>query len=581
MNPMFYGFVAQVIRAAPPVSNAAPDLTGAPVISGVAIVGEVLTVSTGSWLNNPTSFSYIWRRDGTPIVGAADANTYTIAQADIASTITVSVIATNDAGSTSATGAGVGPVTGPTPSAATLPGSPLAIYAMTAMNGWGGALIRVRRAFDNAESDVGFDPSTRKFDTLAATAFANGSQLYVTKWYDQSGNGRDATQATQAAQPLLYLNKTHNGVVPINVFSRVSANGNIDRYLTLPSSVAMNRRSATHISAIAPQSSLKNMFFFEYGSSEFIPPYNDENEPAGMRTYDFTNARTSAYRPRAGQVNVIGARYSASSATIHVDTNSSVLAPLAAGTTTGGRIGNTAAWASAGVAARCEYLALACYATALSDSDYEEARATLSSEYGVASSTNHILAWEGDSTTEGNEVVTCYSVATLTAPLVTFPVQNYNLAIGGQQVSTLVGLSSRTAAVYNAAKTKNIYVLVEGINDLRNGQSGAAVWNNLRTMFSRKRAEGWKTVGVTITGYQNFFGTNINQTEWNALNGFIRAGAGLDFDVLADVQANPTIGPVGACANTTYYLDGLHLTEAGDAIRAQIIAAAVNQAINL
>lgn len=62
---------------APPVS------THAPTLAGVGRLHAVLTCtsSAGSWLNNPTSFSYAWDRNGTPIAGATE-STYTVQAAD-------------------------------------------------------------------------------------------------------------------------------------------------------------------------------------------------------------------------------------------------------------------------------------------------------------------------------------------------------------------------------------------------------------------------------------------------------------------------------------------------------------------
>jgi hypothetical protein len=65
--------------------------------------------------------------------------------------------------------------------------------------GYNGPCIRVRRSSDNAEKDIGFSGGT--LDTQALTDFANGGDVYVVTWYDQSGNNRDATQSTQANQP--------------------------------------------------------------------------------------------------------------------------------------------------------------------------------------------------------------------------------------------------------------------------------------------------------------------------------------------------------------------------------------------
>jgi hypothetical protein len=62
-----------------------------------------------------------------------------------------------------------------------------------------GDAIRVRRASDNTEQDIGF--VSNELDTSALTTFCSGTNGFVKTWYDQSGNGYDATQTTSAKQP--------------------------------------------------------------------------------------------------------------------------------------------------------------------------------------------------------------------------------------------------------------------------------------------------------------------------------------------------------------------------------------------
>jgi hypothetical protein len=62
-----------------------------------------------------------------------------------------------------------------------------------------GDAIRVRRASDNTEQDIGF--VSNELDTSALTTFCSGTDGFVETWYDQSGNGRNATQGAAANQP--------------------------------------------------------------------------------------------------------------------------------------------------------------------------------------------------------------------------------------------------------------------------------------------------------------------------------------------------------------------------------------------
>jgi hypothetical protein len=64
-----------------------------------------------------------------------------------------------------------------------------------------GAAINVRRSSDNATQDIGFDGYV--LDEAALLSFVGAGDGYVTTWYDQSGNGNNATQSTAANQPLI------------------------------------------------------------------------------------------------------------------------------------------------------------------------------------------------------------------------------------------------------------------------------------------------------------------------------------------------------------------------------------------
>lgn len=83
---------------------AAPVNSVLPSISGVPQVGVVLTANPGVWSGAPT-FTYQWKNEGTPI-GGATSKTYTPVVGDVGDTLTVTVTATNSAGTANATSAG-------------------------------------------------------------------------------------------------------------------------------------------------------------------------------------------------------------------------------------------------------------------------------------------------------------------------------------------------------------------------------------------------------------------------------------------------------------------------------------------
>ncbi|MGB7587254.1 MAG: hypothetical protein WBM00_00940, partial [Solirubrobacterales bacterium] len=85
-----------------PVVAAPEDITP-PSISGNPIQGRILSASSGSWSNEPTSYTYQWEDCDSagnacvPIAGA-QASTYMLTENDLGHTIRVQVSATNDAG---------------------------------------------------------------------------------------------------------------------------------------------------------------------------------------------------------------------------------------------------------------------------------------------------------------------------------------------------------------------------------------------------------------------------------------------------------------------------------------------------
>jgi hypothetical protein len=92
------------------VAPKTPVNSVAPVASGGVTVGSVLSVTTGTWSNSPTGYTYQWTRDAVNIASAT-ANTYTLVTADIGAMISCTVTAVNADGSNIAYSNSLGPVT--------------------------------------------------------------------------------------------------------------------------------------------------------------------------------------------------------------------------------------------------------------------------------------------------------------------------------------------------------------------------------------------------------------------------------------------------------------------------------------
>ena len=79
-------------------------------------------------------------------------------------------------------------------------GGAAAAYSLRLLDkSYTGDAIVVRRASDNTTQNIGF--INNELDTASLESFCSGTDGFVTTWYDQSGNGFNVTQTSDAYQP--------------------------------------------------------------------------------------------------------------------------------------------------------------------------------------------------------------------------------------------------------------------------------------------------------------------------------------------------------------------------------------------
>jgi len=109
----------------------------------------------------------------------------------------------------------------------TYPGAAAAYSVRKLRTAYTGNAIRVRRSSDNAEQNIGFVAGN--LDTTALTTFCSGTNGFVTTWYDQSGNGNDATQSTAANQPQIV---SSGSVINVNSKPCLQFDNTIQQFLS-------------------------------------------------------------------------------------------------------------------------------------------------------------------------------------------------------------------------------------------------------------------------------------------------------------------------------------------------------------
>jgi len=111
-----------------------------------------------------------------------------------------------------------------------IPGASFAFSLRSLRNNYAGSCIRVRRSSDNTELDIGFVSGS--LDTTTLISFVGVNNGFVTKWYDQSGNSRDVSQATQANQPQIV---SSGALITLNNKACISTDGVNDNLKTASS----------------------------------------------------------------------------------------------------------------------------------------------------------------------------------------------------------------------------------------------------------------------------------------------------------------------------------------------------------
>jgi hypothetical protein len=103
----------------PPVEPPPPPTnTGAPTLSGLAVEGETLKVSNGTWTGSPSSFAYQWQDCNSAgaacaNIAGASASSYKLKGSDVGHTVRAIVTAENEAGSSAASSGATALVSAP------------------------------------------------------------------------------------------------------------------------------------------------------------------------------------------------------------------------------------------------------------------------------------------------------------------------------------------------------------------------------------------------------------------------------------------------------------------------------------
>lgn len=210
------------LKIAPTVASTPPVNTVVPVISGSPVHLSVLSTTNGTWTGTaPITFTYAWQRCNTSgtscsAIGSATASTYTLATADIASTIRIVVTATNGVGAATSTSAATSIIAAAPPVntvAPSITGTQIQGQVLTAVDGtWTGTstisfTYQWRRCDSSGNTCADRGGATMSTYTVVAGDVNSTLRVVVT-----GTNGVGAVPATSAATNVI----TAAAAAPVN-----------------------------------------------------------------------------------------------------------------------------------------------------------------------------------------------------------------------------------------------------------------------------------------------------------------------------------------------------------------------------
>lgn len=150
-----------------------------------------------------------------------------------------------------------------------------------------GAAIRIRRDNDNAETDIGFvngELDRSAVDAFLPTGLGVNVIAFIVRYYDQTGNGNDATQANAIRQPLVAFRNTSNVLVFYGITGIGNPNGayfNSSRSLNLPSVYSQSGGFATLYHFKASPNVSSSQVLFNLGNSSQATSHHVSRVTAG------------------------------------------------------------------------------------------------------------------------------------------------------------------------------------------------------------------------------------------------------------------------------------------------------------
>jgi lysophospholipase L1-like esterase len=427
-----------------------------------------------------------------------------------------------------------------------------------------GAAVLGRRAAAFDPASLGqlvarYDAGAALFQDAGGTVPA-GAGAPVGRVPDLSGNGYHLTQGAAASRPALK-----------SVGGRASLHFAGAQWLDVPAALQLDKKNATVVAVLRSRSAVSQAIWHMPAGTTAHALLVNSGTAAGELRFFNEASRNSLIAVSHG-LATLAAVNRAGQLELHCGPEAKTdLTASAAGTVAGGWVGQ---WAGGSFRLRGHLHEMLVYGRALAGAELAALTDHLERKHGALGRAEEtLLIFEGDSITEG--------VGASNAEDFSYPAQLarrgpsepkwFNLGAGGDTLQNMAATVSGVTALLarNPAYPNRLVGLLAGTNDINNGRTEAQV---------RADLDAWIAAVRGVAGVVPFGCTILPRTDFNpaeeavrqAVNGYIRSGANLAFVV--DLAAEPRLANP---ADAAIYGDGIHPTDAGYAVLAEVVHGAL------
>lgn len=476
----------------------------------------------------------------------------------------------------------------------------LAVGLEKVVSTYSGPLAQIKRPSDNTVLDISFAPGSNALNMASVSAFLGTSQGWITKLYDQSGNGNTVLAPTTSGTdnmptismvaPTAITNSGTTYLTARNVVTLYGPNGEgNNRYFIIPPSVSVDKSQTSAFLAYRPDYSggaCTSMFEVGDPTVDAVDLMSNNTGFQGL-THNSTLTFQNGYIMPRSQPTVVGlVTTPGSTPTLYIDgvshdTGGNV--PTSATCSGGYLMAGTGSglFYSQSLFAQFNFLAFEVYNGTVSPSSASSISNTMLPR--TIPSINIVV--DGDSVTQGLDAVYGWEMIRYAEPLLNQPADISNIALAGSpaaaalfHISYPTPATSAVGQLYSSSYSKSIYYVAMGTNDvIAMGSTGAAAWATVQQTLQNAKAMGFKTVAATLMH-------SINETpsvtnEVNNFNALVRGAVGQGYlDAVTDYAADPRLG-VASNFYPTYSSDSVHPNDAGYQIMGAIAAPVFNSLI--